>query len=201
MGTVGSVGADETTPAADLETIPGRLAAIAAELVDVTRALTVAVATRAAPDADLALDAAGVARALGVTLKQARNLIARRPFPVEHVGRYVRVRKGDLLAYRAAQREPARGLAPRLGAAYSSGHDEPRIAGAPAPPRPHAARPRRRRRRDPVDDRALGAGRPPDPAPRRHRLAVLRGAGDQQPLDVGDAAAYRPVGAAPHAEG
>jgi hypothetical protein len=182
MGTDGRIDVDTIAAPPDLETIPGRLAAIAAELVDVTRALTVAVAARAAPDADLALDTAGVARELGVPLKQAQKLIAARAFPVERIGkRYVRVRKGDVLAYRAAQREAARPLALSVRKPYTHGHDKPRMAAAPTPPQAHAGAARSRPRRPAGDGRALGTGGLSDPAPRRHRLHALRGEGE--PLD------------------
>jgi hypothetical protein len=182
MGTVGSVGVDATTPCPDLETIPGRLAAIAAELVDVTRALTVAVAARAAPDADLALDTAGVARELGVPLKQAQKLIAARAFPVERIGkRYVRVRKGDVLAYRAAQREAARPLAGGPVKRYSPSHDTYRPPAPSAPTQPDAGAARGRHRRAADHGRPLGTGAETDLTPRRHRLDALRGAGE--PLD------------------
>lgn len=195
MGDGGSVTATEvlTLPALDVAGCPAaQLPALVAQLgawmtLAVARAASLA-AAHAVPDADAALDAAGVARELGVTLGQARRLIALRAFPVERLGRRaVRVRRSDLLAYRAAQREPQRGVAPRVAVRYTRRHDEHRAATPAAQPGPHAVRARGRAGR-PHDDRVpVGDGASPDPAPRRDGLALVRRAGD--PVDLGPAAA------------
>jgi hypothetical protein len=181
MVTVGSVVEPQAMPT-DLEALVARLAALAADTVAAAAQLAAALVARGAPDADAALDPAQVAAELNVPLKQAQKLIAARAFPVERIGkRYVRVRKGDLLAYRAAQREGARPLAKGLHRVYSPLHDKHRPPAPPAPTQTDAGAARRRRRRPADDGRPLGAGTETDLAPRRHRPYAVRGAGE--PLD------------------
>jgi hypothetical protein len=141
----------------------------------------------AATDADTLLDADGVAAALGVPEKQARKLIAARAFPVVPVGaRYIRVRKGDLLAYVAARRTV---MATPVAPGYTIRHDKD---AASAPPARHLAddpaRAGRRPRRPGHDRVALGDRLECDSPPRRYRHHAPRGkAGGGAPLDVGAA--------------
>jgi hypothetical protein len=187
MGTEGRVGMDTVEAPDALDAVAVRLAALAAAAVAVAADLADVLRARCAPDADAPLDAAGVARELGVSRKQAQNLIGARAFPVEHLGRYLRVRKGDVLAYRAAHREPARGGDLGVAVGYKPRHDKHRPPAPPAPAGDDPAKPRGRPRRAHDDRVALGDRREPDPPPRRRRAHALRGARAGDPLDVGAA--------------
>lgn len=53
------------------------------------------------------LDEADIARLTGTTERMARRIIAERRVPIVKVGRYVRVRRGDLEAWLVANTQPA----------------------------------------------------------------------------------------------
>lgn len=168
------------------------LAATATRLADAVVAYTEA-HPGAAADADeqeFTVDA--VAALLAVPPTQVRRLIDRRALASVRVGRYLRVRQGDLRAYVQAHRTPARGLDDGVARRYSPPHDESRIAATPPDPRVDPGPARRRDRRPADDRRALGTGHPVDLPSRRQRRPPTRPRPSvaAEPLDVGAADAF-----------
>jgi hypothetical protein len=192
-----------------VEQLPALVAALGA-LTTRAAARLAEVTTRALPDAEDLLDAAMAARWLAVPETQVRKLMAARAFPCVKVGRYVRVRKADLLAYGAAHREAARGLAPVVRPRYITGHGTPpavhpapspapdgtgRRQGTAAPARADTSATGGRPRRATDDGLPLGAGRAEHPGARNHRPHLVRGTGgahDPLDLDAADAAPGEP---------
>jgi hypothetical protein len=171
-----------TCSAAELPALGARLAALVLAWVARVAAEAAAPPPR---DPETLLAPAEVAAELHVPESTADKLIAARVFPVERHGRYVRVRLGDLLAYRATRREAARPLPAVVHRRYSPSHDKHRPSTPPPPDSPpHASATRRRPRRATDDGRPVGARRETDFAPRGNRPHALRGAGEPLDLDA-----------------
>jgi excisionase family DNA binding protein len=195
----GSVLEIETLPA-DLDPAaltPEHLARASLALADSAMRLAGAVVAygaahpAAALDGEQLLDVATAARRLDVPETQVRRLIDRGELAGVKVGRYLRVREGDLRGYVRDHAARPGGLDRGLGRGYSPPHDKHRTPAPPVRPQTDAGPARRRHRRPADDGRALGTGRQTDLPARRHRAHTVRArAGDCEPLDVGAADAF-----------